>query len=295
MYDRIRNLTSVRLLVLFTSFFFLLLIASGISYAIGLSENLSERVLLLSASIVQALLAFCLPALITAKFSSDHPLSFLSLDRGIGLRAIAGVIIVYILALPALNFLINWNESIHFPEWCGSLETVLREMEDANSGVAEKMLETSSFSGIIINIVVIGILTGFSEELFFRGALQNVFTEGRVSKSVSVWFCAFIFSAIHFQFFGFFPRLLMGAFFGYLLVWTGSLWPCVFAHALNNSIVVVTTALPSCLGFVNPDNFGVVDNDSFPWIALSGSVATALFFYFFKNYFFKPAAYYGKD
>ena len=57
---------------------------------------------------------------------------------------------------------------------------------------------------------------------------------------VAIWVTAFIFSAIHVQFYGFVPRMLMGAMFGYVLAWTGSLWVPIVMHFVNNGIAVVS-------------------------------------------------------
>ncbi len=75
--------------------------------------------------------------------------------------------------------------------------------------------------------------------IFFRGALQRIMATGGVSAHAAIWIAAFVFSAFHMQFFGFLPRLLIGAFFGYLLWWSGSLWLPVCAHALNNTMALV--------------------------------------------------------
>lgn len=42
------------------------------------------------------------------------------------------------------------------------------------------------------------------------------------------------------QFFGFLPRMLLGAYFGYLLYWTRNIWIPVFAHFVNNAIAVIS-------------------------------------------------------
>ena len=57
---------------------------------------------------------------------------------------------------------------------------------------------------------------------------------------MAIWVTAFIFSAIHVQFYGFVPRMLMGAMFGYVLAWTGSLWVPIVMHFVNNGIAVVS-------------------------------------------------------
>jgi hypothetical protein len=94
-----------------------------------------------------------------------------------------------------------------------------------------------------MSILIIGVLTGLAEELFFRGALQGLFFSTRINRHAIIWIVAIIFSALHFQFYGFIPRMLLGAYFGYLVWWSGSLWTSVAIHALNNSIVAVSQSL----------------------------------------------------
>lgn len=284
----LRQSTLMRLVTLLTLFFFLLLIVAASSAGIAMIPGISEKNSLLLASALQCLLAFCLPAWLTARFSSDSPAKFLSLSKDPGIKPFLGILIVYILALPAMNQLIAWNESVHFPDWASGLEESFREMEDNNKGVALRLLNGNTFGEMIISVLIVGLLTGFSEEIFFRGALQKIFLEGRMSRNIAVWSAAAIFSAMHFQFFGFFPRLLMGAFFGYLVCWSGSLWPAVFAHTLNNSVVVVSVWIIGSTDGGGIDSFGVADGSSFPADALASALATSFFFLKFRKNFFYP-------
>ena len=84
-------------------------------------------------------------------------------------------------------------------------------------------------------------MAGLSEEILFRGTLQQLFLSSGLNRHLAIWITSIIFSAIHMQFFGFVPRLLLGAYFGYLLWWSRSLWLPVIIHAFNNSIVVYST------------------------------------------------------
>jgi len=45
------------------------------------------------------------------------------------------------------------------------------------------------------------------------------------------------------QFFGFLPRMMLGAGFGYFVYYSGSIWTSVWAHFLNNGTAVVLTYL----------------------------------------------------
>lgn len=281
-----RESPAMRLVVLFTLFFFFLLISGGIGAVLNEIEVLSERVRLLGASFVQCIVAFCMPAWLTARFASGNPCRFTGISEKVSWHPFVGVLIVFFLAMPAMNQFIIWNQNIHFPSFAQGLENTLRQWEEMNGSVAEKMLSGNSFSGMIICVLIIGLLTGFSEELFFRGCMQRIFVETRMRKWLAVWSVALIFSAMHFQFFGFIPRLLMGVFFGYLFVWTGSLWPSVFAHALNNSLVVVAAWSVENEGTEALENFGVAQAREWPIAAVSSAIATFLFLKIFKRYFF---------
>lgn len=239
----IKESAGIRLAILFVSFLIGLILSS---IFVGLIDQFSygdSRTHILLSSIVQCLLAFCLPAFVLAHFCSKDWGVWLKLTKMPSLKSIAGVLLIYVISMPAMEALIEWNSSIHLPESLSSLENTFRTWEDNAQETTKTILETQGMLAVISGVLVIGILTGFSEELFFRGGLQGIFQRSSIGKHMAVWSAAFIFSMMHFQFFGFFPRLLMGAFFGYLLIWTETLWVPIFAHALNNSMVVIAAAL----------------------------------------------------
>ena len=92
---------------------------------------------------------------------------------------------------------------------------------------------------LAVNIVVIAVLASVTEEFIFRGALFSILRKSIRNPHVTIWLIAVIFSAIHFQFFGFLPRMLLGAYLGYLLYWTKNIWIPVTAHFLHNATAVV--------------------------------------------------------
>lgn len=233
------------------------------------------RLSLLLTAATQCVLAFMIPSVVTMRCLGSDPLRRMCATRGATPKALLGVAAVCVAAMPALDQVIYWNEHMSFPSSMAGLEQTLREMEELNASVGRRLMDTTSFGGMFGGVMVMGVLTGISEEFFFRGGMQRILTLNGVNRHVAIWVTAFVFSAIHFQFYGFVPRLLMGAWFGYLLVWTRSVWCSAFAHALNNSVVVVATWL-SLRGIVSADvdMFGVTVG-SFPWPALVSAAATA--------------------
>ena len=149
-------------------------------------------------------------------------------------------IIALLALLPIVGVLNEWNQGISFPDALAPLEQWMREAEDAAAELQERFLSGTSYLDLIINIVIMAITPAFCEELLFRGVLQNQLEKWFKNAHIAVWVAAIIFSAIHFQFYGFLPRMVLGAALGYLLVYGKSLWLPIVAHCVNNSLAVIT-------------------------------------------------------
>lgn len=192
-------------------------------------------------AIVSDVLSFIIPALVTAILMSRTPATFLAIDTKIKTPQLVIAILTMVVAIPVMNWLVQWNECISLPQSMSGLEQWMRDTEE----LADKMIRIiqgseSTIGNLIMSIAVVGIMAGFSEEIFFRGTLLRLFTTANVNKHLAIWAVAFIFSALHFQFYGFFPRLLLAVYFGYLLCWTGCLWIPIIAHIFNNVLYVIT-------------------------------------------------------
>lgn len=197
------------------------------------------------STIIQNVFFFISPAIIIALFITKLPADFLQLRKAPSLKGILLTIAIILLSIPAMNFIIYCNESIVFPDALRGLENSLKALELSTREQIKILLGEPNVASLIMSILIIGILTGVGEELFFRGALQNIIRTRPMNPHYAIWITAVVFSILHFQFYGFIPRVLIGAFFGYLTFWSGSIWLPIFAHALNNSLVVITTWISS--------------------------------------------------
>lgn len=232
----------------------------------------------------QNILAFIIPAILTWKFCFKiSPLKAMEADNVPSFRMIGIAILIYAVGIPALNQIVYWNQEMNLPDSLASFEQWCRQMEEQAEELTKGLINTTDLLPTIINLLLIGILTGIGEEFFFRGALQRMLIWCKVNPHVAIWTAATVFSALHFQFFGFVPRLLLGAFFGYLYWWSGSIWVNAFAHALNNSLVIVSTW---CInkGFISEefDMMGVAES-SVPVIAIISAIAVALIICFYHS------------
>ena len=150
----------------------------------------------------------------------------------------------------------------------------MEEMAQAETG---RLLQANNLWMMLLTVAVVGVLTGFGEEIFFRGFLLGAFEQKKgLNIHLSVWCVGLIFSAMHCQFFGFFPRWILGVWLGYLMVWSGSLWLPVIAHALNNSIVVVLyyIAEHTQISTTIVEQIGIAPAGEFPWLATASALLT---------------------
>jgi len=187
--------------------------------------------------------------------------------------------ILYSIALliafsPIVFFTAEWNQKMQLPEMFSSIEMMMRNMEDKAASITEQFLTMHNLTDVILNVIIIGFIPGIVEELMFRGCFQNIFYKMTQQKHLAIWLAAFLFSAIHFQFYGFVPRMLLGALFGYVYFSTKSIWIPIAMHVFNNSFQVI-------MAYFNPEILGKSDKDvpHIAWYAALCSAIISLFIY----------------
>ena len=190
------------------------------------------------ASVTQDLLVFILPAAITAIIVNQLPARLLAVDRGVDCRMFFLACLLYFCGTPMLEIVVKLNDAMTLPPFLNDIEQWMRQMEGSAREQVKLLLGSESVADLVVSILIVGVMAGFSEELFFRGVLQRLLESTRLGPHAAIWITATLFSAFHMQFFGFFPRLILGAYFGYLLWWSGSIWLPVAIHILNNTLVV---------------------------------------------------------
>ncbi len=165
-------------------------------------------------------------------------------------------------------------------------ETWMRAREAAAKGISDAFLQGSGYPDLVWSLLIVAVLPSLGEELLFRGTLQPLFSRWTGSKHAGVWLSAILFSAIHMQFFGFVPRLLLGVIFGYALLRSGSLWLPVLLHFWNNGTIVVVTWL-NARGLIHLDEAELSVFHPLWAIILGGALGLWLLF-FMKETAHKP-------
>ena len=240
------------LLLLGTAVFFALM--AIVIWRIIFGANPTEINSMRWLQFAEAIGMFVVPPLVLAYLWSDKPFKYLCLDKKPDVVNVLFVILFMVLVIPFVNLLGEWNQQLKLPHALGAIEAQMKASEAEIALLTKKLLDVHSLKGLFGNVFLIAFIPALGEELFFRGALQQIF-QNKKNAIMAIWLTAFIFSAIHFQFYGFVPRFLLGAFFGYLLVWSGNLWLPVLAHFVNNAIAIV-------FYYLKNNGFQVVDIDT---------------------------------
>ena len=161
-------------------------------------------------------------------------------DKRMHLNQVLLLVALIGLAFPiAISPLSEFNAQATFPEFLSGFEQWARQQEDLLAKMTKVLTTFDTIGGLLVALFVIAVLPAIGEELAFRGMIQNELWRGSKNIHLAIWASAFIFSAIHMQFFGFIPRLLLGALFGYLYYWSGNLIVPIVAHFVNNAFGVV--------------------------------------------------------
>lgn len=193
--------------------------------------------------VVQSIGLFLVPPFILAWLFHGQIITYLYLDKSTTSTSLFLTVVLVIFSLPLINFIAGWNAQMELPEWLFSLEQWMRNAEDNATELTEAFLQTDTTGGLLFNLFMIAFIPAVGEELLFRGVIQRIFTTWTKNHHWGIWISAILFSALHIQFYGFIPRLLLGVLFGYLLVWSGSMWLPVAAHFFNNGFAVTAMFL----------------------------------------------------
>jgi len=189
--------------------------------------------------VVQSIGVFIVPPFILGWLFHGKALEYLSLNKPVTFASALLVFVLSFVAAPLINFIGEINANMQFPEWLSGIETWMKNAEEQAGELTEAFLKVETVGGLLFNIFMIAFLPAIGEELLFRGVIQRIFTRWTQNVHWGIWISAILFSALHMQFYGFIPRMLLGVLFGYLLVWSGSMWLPIIAHFINNGVAVV--------------------------------------------------------
>lgn len=201
------------------------------------AEGSWGKIMLVQA--VSHVFTFLLPSLLFWRWVERKNTRAFYLETRDSWKKLVPIFFLTIVLMPFTGLMAEWNESMKLPEGLSGVEQWMKENESALARLTEFLISFNSMGELVIAILVIAVIPAIGEEILFRGILQRKLAEHWANIHLAIWVSAAIFSAIHFQFYGFLPRLLLGALFGYLYFWTGRVGMAIFAHFVNNAFTVL--------------------------------------------------------
>lgn len=229
---------------------------------------------------IAAICTFIIPAIVYWKLVEKKGLTSLGLNKLPDFKTFILVISMMLLFAPFNGWVQSINEKLHLPSSLSRLENFMKDMEQSLAELTKFFTNFNSVVQLFFALVVIAAIAGIGEELIFRGLLQRKINKGVSNHHIAIWVSAAIFSAIHIQFYGFFPRMFLGAMFGYFFYYSGNLWVPIIAHIFNNALAVVMIDLVNKKK-VSPD-LEKLDTVPWYWTALSLSIFFVLFYRFIQ-------------
>ena len=207
---------------------------------------------------------FLVPALLFAYCQDRRWFGYNAADRIPKQSMVNMVLVLSVTLLPVVGVLSAFNQNIMPQE--GTVAEFMRDLEEAANHILDVVTSQRSSWDLISNILVFAVLAGICEEFFFQGALQPLLMNWTRNPHVGILLTALIFSALHFQFYGFIPRFLLGLYLGYLFYWSRSLWLPILAHVLHNALSILVDFTLQGRG---------IDTDSMQFTDMRGSLPTA--------------------
>jgi membrane protease YdiL (CAAX protease family) len=238
---------------------------------------------------LQTIALFLLPSLMLAYLCAQAPVSWLQLDRKVDRKVFLWAVGIMLVALPAINLLADINQQMVLPTWLSGVEEWMKSKEAEAEWLTKQFMSATTIGGLLVNLYLMAVLPAVSEEITFRGVLQQLFQGSKVSmiqgskvSHLAIWCTAIIFSAIHMQFYGFIPRMLLGALFGYMFVWTGSLWVPMLMHFVNNGMAVLLYYIANRAAW-DLDKVDAVGTGNTLWLGVVSLVLTIVGIYMFRR------------
>jgi membrane protease YdiL (CAAX protease family) len=221
-------------------------------------------------------------ALALASISGYRWANYFAPRRPVPLWAPLTAALLIIMLLPVMSALVEWNAKTHFPAFLHDFEAWARASEDRAQVLTKYLTQFSSTGRFLIGVLVVAVVPAIAEELFFRGVIQRNLVQW-FSPHLGIWLAAALFSAIHFQFFGFFPRFVLGLVLGYLYQWSGNILVPMAAHFTQNGFQLLLLYLQQrhVLGAdFDPDSMNQLP---WTWVAISAVISAGVLYYMYQN------------
>lgn len=175
-----------------------------------------------------------LPPLLYVMLVYEKPFNYLGCNE-LPKWSLLGIVAMFTV-LPFNAWVAKWNENIVFPESMAAWESKLKALHGTYETTSDLLMNGSN---LVIGIVIFGLLAAISEEFLFRSVIQKALVKLFKNAHIGIIVTALVFSAFHTDFYGFFPRFILGLMLGYMFWMSGSIWASIIMHFTNNATIVM--------------------------------------------------------
>lgn len=225
---------------------------------------------------------FIIPPILYGIFTSKklfQKLSLVKLKKPINYLLI---LFLMIISTPFISWIIETNANMILPEFMSGIEEWMRNSESQAEELTKAFLTFEGIGSLFYILIIVAVVPAIGEELLFRGVLQKIFIGWTKNPHLGIWITAILFSALHMQFFGFFPRLILGLLFGYIFYWSKSLWLPILGHFINNgSVVIASYFYPESMKNADINVFGDSQNTGILYVA--SFIISVIIFYLIRK------------
>ena len=245
--------------------------------ALNKAANLS---LLRWLQFVGTFLMFALPAFVFARIINRHPLRYIGFNSRFNWRQLLIVLLLIYAALYAQSTFGDLNESL-YKALPNTVQKTFRQLDEDYNQQVMTMARMNNPIDYILSLLMLALLPAIFEEMFFRGAMQQMFVNLFRNAFAAILATSIIFSIAHLSFEGFLTRLFLGLVLGYIFYYSKNLWLNILAHFINNAVVVTSIYMLSREGKLTAES---MKDDSYPlYIGIFAIVSIIALFVFYKR------------
>jgi uncharacterized protein len=185
------------------------------------------------------LFTFLIPSLLYWNWSERHQIVRFIRRPWPSLPVLGLCFLVIVGFMPFNGWIIEWNSELALPAGLDRIEKWMQLKENELGILSHFLMNFDQIGQLAIALLVVAVIPALGEEVLFRGMIQRKIYNKTGDMHAAIWVSAILFSGIHFQFYGFVPRMLLGAMFGYLYAWSHNLWTPIFGHFINNGFTIL--------------------------------------------------------
>jgi hypothetical protein len=128
-----------------------------------------------------------------------------------------------------------------------SLTVLAGLAQHGNMVMIRRALAQAAGPDLFLAVLIVGLLAGTAEEIFFRGYVQTRLVQ-RLPRGTAVIVTSVCFGAFHLDWLHSLLALVLGVYLGWITELTGSALPAVVCHVVNNALFTLVTSSWSGVG-----------------------------------------------